>query len=148
MHNIPKIRNFAPGDPLHVSAQQIWIILVALCQARRFEQIRVPPTKPPTITYGELAVMIGRSNLAGRTLSRQLMIVGLYCKENDLPCLNALVVDRFGECGEGVVTTNERHPKEERKAVARQDWFAVGIPSTGTLRKVYANWLEETRQAD
>jgi len=135
-----KIRRFADGDALHVQAQRIWIILVALAQGHRLFE-GVSPRQQSTITYGELAHMMGKSSQAGITLMRQLFIVGEYCKMNDLPCLNALVVQSTGKkrCGEGVVLSDGvMDDRVERRAVLKFDWFQVGVPSTGTLRRVYA----------
>lgn len=148
MPRIPPIRRYGAGDPIHVTAQRVWLILVTLAQVPRLPDLPLSGRRSvPTITYGQLASAIGRSYLAGRTFTRELLIVGEYCLQNNLPCLNALVVTRFGECGEGVVTTNGRDPKIERKEIARQDWFEVGIPTTGTLRKVYADWLQRNSRS-
>jgi hypothetical protein len=73
-------------------------------------------------------------------LSRQLGIIGQYCRLNDLPALNSIVVNQAtGEPGEDVVVRDGRTPKQERKAVMAQDWFQFGVPTTGTLRKVWAS---------
>jgi len=136
---VPAIRRYARGDQLHVTAQRIWMILVALAQAPRLPDVAVGKggRRVPTITYGELADMIGRSFQAGRTMNRELLIIGEYCKLNNLPCLNALVVNLEGDCGHGVVLS-QGSAGAERRAIAKVDWFALGVPTTGTLRKLYA----------
>ena len=137
---IPAIRRYGRGDQLHVTAQRVWTILVALAQATRLPDVTVRTRRPrstPTITYGELADMVGRGYQAGRTLSRELFIVGEYCKRNGLPCLNAMVVNKDGDCGDGVVLS-AADTRAERRAIAAVDWFEYGVPTTGTLRKLYA----------
>ncbi len=75
---------------------------------------------------------------AGHMLSRQLGIVGHYCLMNDLPALNAIVVNAVTkEPGGDVVLTPGRSFREELRAIYRQDWYEVGVPTTGTLRKVW-----------
>jgi hypothetical protein len=58
-----------------------------------------------TMTYGRLAQAMGYPDRqAGITLARQLGIIGEYCKMNDIPPLNAIVVNQeTGEPGSGVV---------------------------------------------
>lgn len=75
---------------------------------------------------------------AGYTLSRQLGIVGTYCVMNGLPALNAIVVNATTNVpGEDVVLSPGRTFPQELRAIYRQDWYAVGVPTTGTLRKVW-----------
>ena len=136
---VPDIRRYGRGDQLHVTAQRVWTILVSLAQAARLPDVTVKrrPRSAPTITYGELADLVGRGFQAGRTLSRELFIVGEYCKRNGLPCLNAMVVYKDGDCGGGVVLS-AADTRAERRAIAGVDWFEYGVPTTGTLRKLYA----------
>ena len=137
--SVPSIRRYGRGDQLHVTAQRVWIILVALAQAARLPEVTIKKQarSAPTITYGELADLVGRGFQAGRTLSRELMIVGEYCKRNGLPCLNAMVTYKDGDCGDGVVLS-AADARSERRAIASVDWFEYGVPTTGTLRKLYA----------
>ena len=132
---IPAIRRYGPGDRLPVQAQRIWLILSGHVSG---------PANPPTqaartVTYGELALRMGYADTrAGHMLSRQLGIVGHYCLMNDLPALNVMVVNATtNEPGGDVVLTPGRSFREELRAIYRQDWYAVGVPSTGTLRKVW-----------
>ncbi len=92
-----------------------------------------------TMTYGELAERMGHADRrAGHMLGRQLGIVGHYCLMNDLPALNAIVVNQdTQEPGGDVVLTPGRSFRDEVKAIYKTDWYAVGVPSTGTLRKVW-----------
>jgi hypothetical protein len=134
MDEIRAIRHYGEGDRLHIQAQRIWLILAAFVSS----PIR-KTTDRKTLTYGELAELMGYDRRAGHTLSRQLGIVGHYCLQNGLPTLNAIVVNQnTGEPGDDVVLTKGHTPKEERKAVMATNWFEYGVPSTGTLRKVWA----------
>ena len=136
MDEIPPIRRYETGDRLYVQAQRIWLILVAFVSGPTRG-----PTDEKTITYGKLAELMGHPDKrAGRTLGRQLGIIGQYCRLNDLPALNAIVVDQItGAPGEGVLLGDGRTIKQEQKAVMAQDWFQFGVPTTGTLRKVWAS---------
>lgn len=131
---IPAIRRYGPGDRLPVQAQRIWLILAGFISGR---DAPVPNAK--TMTYGELALRMGYVDArAGHMLSRQLGIVGNYCLMNDLPALNAIVVNaQTREPGGDVVLTPGRSFSQEVRAIYRQDWYEVGIPSTGTLRKTW-----------
>ena len=134
MDDIPSIRRYDLGDRLYVQAQRIWLILVAFVMSPTRK-----PTDPKTITYGEVAeLMRYPDRRAGHMLSRQLGIIGEYCRLNDLPTLNAIVVNQTtGLPGEDVLLRDGRTVKDEQKAVMNEDWFALRIPTTGTLRKVW-----------
>lgn len=128
---IPTVKRFERGDRLYVQAQQVWLILVSFAMhATR---------KMATMTYGDLALAMGHDNArAGHTLARQLGIVGRYCIENDLPPLNVLVVNQQTNVpGSEVVLRQGRSVREEQKAVLREDWFSVRVPTTGTFRQVW-----------
>lgn len=132
---VPAIRRYGPGDRLPVQAQRIWLILSGHVSGRDSP----PPQNARTVTYGELALRMGYADTrAGHMLSRQLGIVGHYCLMNDLPALNAIVVNATTkEPGGDVVLSPGRSFRDELRAVYRQDWYEVGVPSTGTLRKVW-----------
>lgn len=134
MPDIPPIRRYKEGDRVYVQAQRIWLILTAFVGG---------PTRGPhdeaTITYGRLAQLMGHPDRrAGHTLGRQLGIIGEYCRLNDLPTLNSIVVNQTtGAPGEEVLLREGRTVKQEQRAVMRQDWFSLGVPTTGALRKVW-----------
>jgi hypothetical protein len=136
-NDIPEIRRYRAGDRLHVQAQRIWLILVAFVQCRRVWH----PESEKLLTYGELAQLMGYSDKrAERFLSRQLEIVGQYCVRNGLPALNSIVVHQTtGAPGDDVVLTKGHTVRQEQKAVMATDWFELGVPTTGTLRKVWAS---------
>lgn len=134
MDDIPEIKRYDQGDRIYVQAQRIWLVLVAFVKTplRR-------PSDPKTITYGEVAELMGYADRrAGHMLSRQLGIIGEYCRLNDLPTLNSIVVNQTtGMPGEDVLLRDGHSIKDEQRAVLKEDWFALRVPSTGTLRKVW-----------
>ena len=117
-----------------MQAQQIWIILISYVMNSNKD-----PRNPVTLPYGELAELMGfPDRRAGHTLGRQLGIVGEYCKLNDLPALNAIVINSLtGQPGDHVVLTKGRSPRQEQAAVMSEDWFAIRVPTTGTFRKIW-----------
>lgn len=131
---VPAIRRYGLGDRLPVQAQRIWLILSGFVSGREIRS-----SSALTLTYGELALRMGYADTrAGHMLSRQLGIVGNYCLMNDLPALNAMVVNAVTkEPGGDVVLTPGRTFRQELSAIYRQDWYEVGVPTTGTLRKVW-----------
>lgn len=135
MENIPIIRRYQRGDRHYVQAQRIWLILASFVSGptRKDNDAR-------TITYGEVAVLMGYDPRAGLTLHKALGIVGWYCLRNKLPALNSIVVNKSGEPGDEVVLTDGKTPAQERNAVFDVNWLEYGVPSTGTLRKVYAHY--------
>jgi hypothetical protein len=135
MPAVPRIKRYSRGDRLYVQAQQIWLILVAHVMKSKRKGNAVS-----TITYGELALAMGYNDArAGHTLGRQLGIVGDYCKLNNLPTLNSIVVidDGTDRPGADVVLRKGRTFRQEQKAVMREDWFKLRVPTTGTFRKVW-----------
>lgn len=131
----PAVKFFEPGDRLYVQAQQIWLILVAFVKEH---PDRTRP-HPPTITYGELAVRMGKADgRAGHTLGRQLGIVGSFCMANKLPALNAVVVNaQTKQPGAEVILQPGNTPRAEQRAVAKFDWYMVRVPTTGTFRQIW-----------
>jgi len=134
MAGTARLRRYGAGDRLHVQAQRIWLILASFVSGptRHHDDSR-------TITYGELALRMGYADgRAGHTLARQLGIVGYCCLQNGLPALNSIVVNAVtGAPGHDVVLGNGRTVAQEQRAVFRQDWHAVGVPTTGMLRSVW-----------
>ena len=134
MNEIPDIKHYGIGDRIYVQAQRIWLVLVAFVMSPTRK-----PRDPKTITYGEVAELMGYPDRrAGHMLGRQLGIVGTYCIRNGLPPLNAIVVtEATGMPGDEVLLRPGRTPEQEQRAVMDEDWFALRMPTTGTLRKVW-----------
>ena len=74
---------------------------------------------------------------AGQTLAIPLGIVGEYCRVNDLPTLNSIVVNQeTGVPGDHVLVRDGKTYKDEQREVMNTDWFAYRVPTTGAFRKV------------
>lgn len=135
MTDIPAIKRYGSNERLYVTAQQIWVILVSVVMG-------APRSKSaglPTITYGNLALKMGYSDRrVGFTLGRQLGIIGYYCKMNDIPTLNSIVINQDSKLpGDHVVLSDGNSIYDEQVAVMNEDWFGIRVPSTGTFRKVW-----------
>ena len=128
-----KLRNYAFGDRVFVTAQQMWSILSG------FVMWSPAAANRGLITYGDLAEMAGYADRrAGRVIGRQLGVIGEFCLQNDLPALNSIVVRAdSGVPGTGVVHGAERSVSEEQEAVLAYNWYCIGVPTTGMLRKVW-----------
>ena len=102
-------------------ACQIWQILVGHAMRRQ------------TLTYQDLAHLLGHNQ--PKVLYRQLGAIYFYCKQNDLPLLTGLVVNKAtGEPGSGFEPDAERGRLRER--VYNYNWYGI-VPPT----------LEEYREA-
>jgi hypothetical protein len=131
---------YAEGDRLWVQAQRIWVILVGIVIA---SQVSGAGPKAARITYGDLAEVMGKPRQAGRTLTRQLWMIGEYCKFNGLPTLNSIVVNQdTGVPGHDVVLSSGNSVAQEMTNVARFNWASVRIPSTATFRDVWEQLSE------
>lgn len=130
---IPSVKRYGPGDRLYVQAQQIWLILVAFVMSTEDRRRRVA-----TITYGDVALAMGKSDRrAGHTIGRQLGIIGRFCLANDIPPLNAIVVTQGGPPGVEVMLRPNHSLASEQRAVMREDWFAIRVPTTGTFKRTW-----------
>jgi hypothetical protein len=142
VNEIPEIKSFGAGDRVYVQAQQVWLVLVAyiMSSGRNLE-------KPCTIPYGKLAQKLGKDPRAGRNLTTALGIVGEYCKYNDLPTINSIVVnEKTGVPGDHVVLRDGKSPAEEQSDVMKRNWFTFRVPTTGTFRKVWEAVKDEWSQ--
>jgi len=138
MKDIPAVKRFGAGDRVFVQAQQVWIILVAHVMSSARD-----PKSPSIIPYGKLAKKMDKDPRAGRNLRTALGIVGAYCKINNLPTINSIVVnEKTGVPGEHVVLRDGRSILEEQSEVMKQNGFTFRVPTTGTFRKVWetAEW--------
>jgi len=129
------MKRFGPGDRLYVQAQQIWLILAAHVMhspERRRGDVA-------TISYGDVAEAMGRPDRrAGHTLGRQLGLIARYCVANDIAPLNAIVVVRgSGLPGVEVILREGRSLAREQRAVMREDWFSIRVPTTGMFKRVW-----------
>lgn len=138
MLEVPAAKFYKRGDPLHVRAQQIWMILISHVESQKEYS-----KNPITTTYGRLAEKMGMSSKAGVTLGRQLGLIAYFCIENNLPMLNSIVVNERGTPGDECPEAPGGF-RDEQKRVLDYSWFEVRVPTTGTFRKV-RDWSAETR---
>jgi len=132
------MKSYGKGDRLYVQAQQIWLVLTSIASLKTNHS----QVGKGMITYGDLASLMGKSNLAGRTLSRQLGIVGYYCLHNNLPALNAIVINKDTKApGHDVVLTNGNSTEEEQKNILKTNWFMFRPPSISKLRTIYEEYM-------
>ena len=141
---VPEAKKFGEGDPIHVQAQRIWLILVAHVMAE-YGGDDADRSDDLLISYGELAKRMGvKHRRRGQNLGNPLGLVGEYCRMNDLPTLNSIVIRQdTGVPGDHVLMRDGKTYKEEQREVAKTDWFEYRVPTTGTFRKV-----REHRQVD
>lgn len=133
MTEAPSVKRFGKGDRVYVQAQQIWMILIA-----HVMQTPKKMARPPLITYGAVAELMGMDRRAGHTLARQLGIIANYCIPNGLPPLNVIVVNQTSNMpGDDVIYRKGKKIPDEQRAVYDFDWFSVRVPTTGTFRKVW-----------
>ena len=123
-----EMRTFDPGDPIHVRAQQVWMILVhhALLKQK--------------VTYQTLAVMMGFGPDAARVTIKPVAIVAFFCEAHGLPQLNAIVVRKdSGEPGCHVILGPDGTSDAQEKVFAF-DWLHVRVPTPGTFRTLWAEF--------
>lgn len=137
MSKIPPAKRFKQkNERIFVQAQQIWLILVSMVENSK-------PTYdakfPFLVPYGRVALAMGYdTKQAGRAIGRQLGIVGMYCKMNDMPPINVIVVTQeTREPGDEVLVRDGRSVKQEQSAVMEEDWYSIRVPTVGTFRKVW-----------
>jgi len=117
-------------------AQQIWQILSAVAEFKTKGEVG----EPGLITYGELAKRMGYSSQAGRTLAVPLGMLARYCESQELPSLNAIVVNLTGEPGSGVIFDPAVGLDKDQQAVLEEKWFLLRTPKAKAIRKA-ARWL-------
>jgi hypothetical protein len=128
------LRYFKKGDRIYVRASQIWLILVAQVMGSKSHN------QQATITYGDLAVLMGYNRNFSLALGKYLYLVGAMCEENGIPCLNYVVVNKDGHPGIGVhLGKTPKDHENEVKKIYDFDWFGLKIPSPGSFRKIYEN---------
>lgn len=125
---IPKLKPLPrSGARRHEQAHFIWIALSGWVQHHRGE----------TITYGQLAELLGYEPQAGRTLAEPLGAVSLYCLYNGLPPLSCIVVGRNSNSPgwEGMIPDGSSLVQEQKRA-SKVSWHHFRTPTPGTFRRV------------
>lgn len=143
---MPPLRHYKSADRIYIQAQQIWVILIAFVMQHPQRKAGLAPT----ITYGDLAMRMGHEDRrVGHTLSRQLGIVGDFCKHHELPVLNSIVVNQatglpgseltlgYPDDGDVDAETALKRTRAEHRDVMNYNWFMIRVPTTGTFRTVW-----------
>jgi hypothetical protein len=110
------------GQKWALRALQCWPILISKAKSNSI------------ITYGDLANLINfYPNLLGDILGHILS----FCKKNDLPLLNSIVVDKTtGIPGEGAELKAEQVPPIQMEVFAF-DWFDIIPPTLDELKEAF-----------
>lgn len=117
------MRAFDDEANVPARAVQIWQILIGAAVRRQ------------TVTYGQLAKIMGFGG-AG-VFGQMLYAIHLYCDANDLPYLNAIVVNKAtGEPGGEYPAPRASIPRTHAR-VWEYPWHAYYVPSQADLR---ASW--------
>ncbi len=133
---------YGKGDRRDIQAQQIWVIVSSYVRHEVGGCLKADGSTLDNgiITYGRLAELMGMSRQAGRTLGIPLGIVGQFCLENDLPALNAVVVNQeTGLPGDHVVLGPGRSVEEEQALILKTNWFSIRPPSARDFRGFQAD---------
>ena len=137
---VPEAKQFGVGDQRHVQAQRVWMILTAhVMKEWKWRGKPRPPRrrKDVLITYGQLAERMLMDPRAGHTLGIPLGIVGEYCRVNDLPTLNSIVVNQETKVpGDHVLVRDGKTYKDEQREVMNRNWFSYRVPTTGAFRRI------------
>ena len=120
---------FQRGDPIHLRAQQAWVILAGLANNNQ------------TVTYGDLSRMMGYGGRSARATIKPVALIAKFCLDNGLPQLNALVVNAAtGVPGDEVILKEgDTSPSAQQRAF-NYAWYEVRVPSPGSFRRVWAEW--------
>lgn len=95
------------------------------------------------ITYGELADKMGYTPNTGVTLNVCLGVVARFCKANDLPYINAMVVNaETGEPGDEVIWDHNLSIRTERKKIRKFKWQTYEPP----LVEEFLPFMEDGRR--
>jgi len=123
-----------------IQAHQIWLILVGWvvlgCSGKMGEQKK----GSRLITYGELAVLMGYTAQSGVTLSKALAKIRNFCRQNNLPELNLIVVNfETGEPGDEASDADGKSIVAEQKKVLETNWFGIRQPPIRAFREALSD---------
>lgn len=130
------MQTFNPSSSMSLRAVQAWQILVHVAAERR------------TITYESLAYIMFERPAQG-VLNRILGHIAFYCKDEGLPMLTVLVVNKdTGRPGNNIPL--DRMPESvdtERERVYDEHWFNIVPPTVDDLRAAYAAGADHFQSA-
>jgi hypothetical protein len=118
------MREFNPKAEVSVRAVQAWQILVGKAKNRQ------------TVTYEDLSELMFEKKAAG-VLAKILGHIAYYCKENNIPPLTVLVLEKeTGKPSHGI-PIDSATIDEEREKVYRRDWYNIYPPSGAEFAAAY-----------
>ncbi|WP_404424226.1 hypothetical protein [Thalassospira australica] len=105
-------------------ARQVWLILVGKAMNRQ------------TVTYKQLSELMFGKTAAG-VLDKILGHIAYYCEDNDLPQLNAIVVNsKTGVPGDDIpLSSLDIH--EVREKVYQENWYDIIPPHADELKAAF-----------
>ena len=129
-----RLRSFAKGQTVYDLSAHIWQILVPWVTWRMKDE----PLAPGLIGYGRLAEELGREKGEGRLLSRPLDAIRDLCRENGIPALSIVVVNReTGTAGRNATISVHDSFDKEVAAVLHHDWRRYRVPTVEQLRAAH-----------
>ena len=135
----PKAEKFGPDDPLHVEAQQLWIILSTSVMAQQYTTKKWDRDIRMFILTDEEFV---DEFMHRRFNPKALRIVAEYCKANRFPVLPMLLIDSRKRKPSDLVidvTRKGKDYKEEQSDAAEFDWTTIRTPTISDLQVVMQN---------
>ena len=134
MDDLLRLRSFGKGQTVYDLSAHIWQVLVPWVTWKMEDQ----PLAPGLIGYGRLAEELGRGTGEGRLLSRPLDAIRDLCRENGLPALSIVVVNReTGMAGGNATISLHDSFDEEVAAVLDHDWRRYRVPTVEQLRAAH-----------
>ena len=138
-----ELHRFATGQTIYDQAVHMWQVLVPWVTWRMVDA----PLTPGLICYGRLAEEMGRGRGEGRLLSRPLDAIRDICRENDLPALSIVVVNREKGIAGGKATTSlHSHFAAEVKAVLGEEWRSFRTPTAAQFRAAHEAGSKHTKE--
>ena len=138
-----ELHRFAKGQTIYDQAMHMWQVLVPWVTWRMVDA----PLAPGLLGYGRLAEEMGRGRGEGRLLSRPLDAIRDLCRENGLPALSIVVVNREkGIAGGNATTSVHSHFAEEVKAVLAEDWRPYRVPTEEQFRAAHEAGSKQTKE--
>ena len=105
-------------------ARQVWLILVGKAMNRQ------------TVTYKQLSELMFGKTAAG-VLDKILGHIAYYCEDNDLPQLNAIVVNSKSGVPGDDIPLSPRDIHEVREKVYQENWYDIIPPHADELKAAF-----------
>jgi len=128
------LKRYKPDDQNFTQAQQIWAILSGYAEF----QIDESSWGKGKVTYSDLTRRMGLNSSFARIISTRLDIIANFCKQNNLPALNVIVVSKSdGKPGHAVLLSQFNNTDDETEAVLNTNWYEIRIPSIREFREAH-----------